>query len=299
MYKNLSASVLGISGSQSEIIELALTYKFAAMDLDVVDFANRAKLHGMPYARRLIDSARIGVSTFDLPFGWESDEEVFKQDLERLQEYARAAAEVGCTRCLAMLAPASDNLPYHENFEFHRTRFSKICEALEPAGVRFGVGFRAAADLRKDKAFQFIHEPDALSLLLNMVDVPNLGVILDLWDLYVAGGSIENIRAIPPEQIVAVQLADAPEDTPPTELTETARLMPGQTGVIDIPAALVILAEMGYDGPVTPVPHKSVLPGTRRDPIAKAAGEAVGAVWKTAGLTVDGKLDAVAKSPDS
>ena len=33
MFKNLSPSALGISGHQSEIIELALTYGFAGMDL--------------------------------------------------------------------------------------------------------------------------------------------------------------------------------------------------------------------------------------------------------------------------
>ena len=64
MFKNLSPTALGVSGHQSEIIELALTYGFAGMDLDVADFATRAKLRGMPYARRLIDSANIRLGTF-------------------------------------------------------------------------------------------------------------------------------------------------------------------------------------------------------------------------------------------
>ena len=55
MFKNLNPSFLGVTGHQSEIIELALTYGFAGMDLDVADFATRARLRGMPYARRLID----------------------------------------------------------------------------------------------------------------------------------------------------------------------------------------------------------------------------------------------------
>ena len=58
MFKNLNPSALGVSGHQSEILELALTYGFRGIDLNIVEFATRVKLRGMPYARRLIDSAR-------------------------------------------------------------------------------------------------------------------------------------------------------------------------------------------------------------------------------------------------
>ena len=41
MFKNLSPTALGITGHQSEIIELALTYGFGGVDLNVTDFATR------------------------------------------------------------------------------------------------------------------------------------------------------------------------------------------------------------------------------------------------------------------
>jgi len=296
MFKNLNASALGISGHESEIIELALTYGFRAIDLDMVEFANRAKLRGMPFARRLLDSAKLAVGTFDLPLNWEADDELFKKDLEKLSEYAEVAAEIGCTRCLATLVPAGDNRPYHENFEFHRRRFGEICRVLEPSGVRLGVGFRAAEELRKQQAFQFIHELDALGLLLNMVDAANIGILLDVWDLHVAGGSIESIREMQAEQIVAVQVADAPEDAALAELTDESRLLPGATGRIDVPAILVALAELGYDGPVTAKPHKRVLQRLRRDAIAKQVGRSLETVWKAAGLTAAGTLPVAAES---
>ncbi len=298
MYKNLNTSDLGIAGHQSEMIELALTFKFKAMDLDLVDFAVRAKLRGMPYARRLIDSANLGISSFDLPLDWEADVDVFKPELEKLAEYAQAAAEVGCTRCLATLSPAGDKLPYHENFEFHRTRFTEICNALEPAGVRLGLGFRAAENLRKGQTFQFIHEIDALGLLVNMVEASNIGIVLDVWDLHVSGGSVDNIKGMTADQIVAVQLADIPADAPLAELTEESRLLPGESGQPDIPAMLVALAELGYEGPVSAKPHKSVVQGTRRDPIAKRVAEALDRVWQAAGLSPQGKLPAPVPASD-
>jgi len=290
MFKNLNASVLGITGHQSEIIELALTYGFRGMDLRIVEFERRVKKQGMPYARRLIDSAGIRLGAFELPVQWDADDEVFQEQLGRLPEYAQVAAEVGCSRCLARIEPAGDKRPYHENFELHRCRFSDVCEAMGPSGVRLGIGFRAADDLRKGQAFQFIHDLDALSLLVKMVDAPNVGVLLDVWDLHVSGGSAEHVRGLSAEQIVAVQVADLPEDAPADEVTEAWRVLPCPTGRIDIPAYLVALAEIGYDGPVTLAPSRTQLGSTRRDPIVREVGEALAAVWKAAGLTPDGKL---------
>lgn len=297
MFKNLNASALGVSGHQSEIIELALTYGFRGMDLRIVEFAHRAKVHGMPYARRLIDSAQIRTGTFELPLDCDTDDEAFKKGLETLTECAEVASQMECTRCVATIAPAGDIRPYHENFEFHRRRFADVCKVLEPFGVRLGVGFRAAEDLRKEQAFQFIHDLDALSLLVNMVGVPNIGVVLDVWDLHVSGAPVQSVRNFSAEQIVAVQLADLPEEEiPAAELTEAARLMPAATGRIDIPAFLIVLAELGYDGPVTPKPSRKALGNNRRDAIVRQAGDALKRVWSTAGLTPDGKLAAPAES---
>jgi len=290
MFKNLDPTALGVSGHQSEIIELALTYGFRGIDVAIAEFATRVKLRGMPYARRLFDSAKIRVGRFPLPLDWEAEEEVFKKELEKLEQYAQVAAEVGCIRCVATIAPAGDSRPYHENFEFHRRRFAEICKALEPAGVWLGIGFRGAEDLRKGKAFQFVHDFDALSLLVNMVGAPNIGILLDVWNLYVSGGALENIRKLSGRQIVAVQLADAPLEEPITKLTEDGRLLPGSNGQIDLAAVLTVLGGIGYDGPVTPKPSRKALSGTRRDAAVKLAGEGLSRLWKAAGLAPEGRM---------
>jgi len=298
MFKNLGPSALGVSGHQSEIIELALTYGFGGMDLNVVDFSARAKLHGMPYARRLIDSAKIRLGTFQLPLDWDTDDELFAKELKRLPEWGRVAAEVGCTRCVATLAPAGDKRPYHENFEFHRRRFAEICAALEPAGVWFGVGFRAADYLRKDQAFQFIHDFDALTLLLNMVDAPNMGLLLDAWDLFACGGTVETIRNLPLGQIVAVQVAEMPADVSLAEMDQDSRLLPDdESGRIGIAAVLTALGEFGYNGPVTATPSRGVFTNRRRDMVVKRTGDSLNTVWRAAGLTPEGKLGPAPAAP--
>ena len=289
MYKNLNISSLGIVG-QSEAIELALTHRFKAMDLNLVEFADRVKLRGMPFARRLIESSKIKLSAFALPFELKDDPDKFKEDLARLAEWGSAAAEVGCVRCTMTIEPAGDRLPYHENFTFHSERLAEICSVLLPNNIQLGVGFRAAADLRRNKAFQFIHDLEALSMLVNMVNRPNAGILFNAWDLLASGGSLDTLRNIPVDKIVAVQLADAPEDVPLEELTETSRLLPAVDGRFDIPAVLTALAEMGYEGPVSVTPHRSNFPSSRSDQMAQAISESFNAVWKAANLDPQGNL---------
>ena len=280
MFKNLNPSALGITGHQSEIIELALTYGFGGMNIDIVGYALRAKSKGVDYAKRLIASAGIRIGTFALPVDWEADDQEFQKDVEKLRECADYAADLGCTRATAMLSPAGDARPYHENFEFHRSRFQAICAALQPSGVRLAVGFQAAEFLRRDRAFQFIHDLDALSLLVNMAAAPNLGLLLDIWDIVASGGSLESAQKVPVEQIVAVQVADMPAGVSPTDLDQDSRILPGgEGGQIDVAGFLAMLRETGYDGPVTLKPSKNAFKSRRRDAVVKQAAEALDAVF--------------------
>ena len=74
------------------------------------------------------------------------------------------------------------------------------------------------------------------------------------------------------------------------ELTEASRSLPADEGGIGLPDYLKVLAEMGYEGPVTLKPDRSALTGRRRDAIVRIVGDALDKIWKAAGLTPDGKL---------
>jgi sugar phosphate isomerase/epimerase len=285
MFKNLSPAALGVSGHQSEIIELALTYGFGGLEVNMAEFATRARLKGMPYAKRLLQSAQIRVGAFPLPLDWDADDDTFQKELKKLPDYAQCAAELGCTRTTAVLPPAGDKRPYHENFEFHRHRFHDICAVLKPAGVRLAVGFEAAEYRRRNQAFQFIHDLDALMLLLNMVAAPNLGLLLDVWELVASGGGVESVRKLPAAQIVAVQVADMPGTVPLPELDDKSRLLPGaEGGRVDVAAFLTVLKEIGYDGPVTVKPSRGAFQSRRREIVVKQTAEALDKAWRAAGL---------------
>jgi sugar phosphate isomerase/epimerase len=147
------------------------------------------------------------------------------------------------------------------------------------------IGFLAAEHHRRNQAFQFIHDLDALTLLLNMVAAPNLGLLLDIWEIVACGGSVETVRKLPPTQIVAVQLADMPANVSLTELDDKSRLLPGsENGRIDAGALLKILKELGYEGPVTVKPSRSAFQTRRRELVVKQTAEALDKAWRAAGL---------------
>ncbi len=288
MFRNLSAAKLGITGRQSEIIELSLSYGFKGIDIDLVDFQQTVKTYSLPHARRLIDSARLKLGSFRLPLVWDEDDDTYKTGLTALAESAQLAADVGLTRATTTVAPANDLRPYHENFEFHRRRLAELGEFLATYKIKLGVEFRASAELRKDRAYQFIHTFDALATLVGMIRTSNVGIVVDLFEMHAVGSSFDEARKLG-DRIVSVIVADAPPDKVAGALEDVDRLLPGESGTIDVPAVLTALSEIGYDGPITPSVAPAHTKGMKRDQIVKTAGERLTQAWTAAGLTPGAK----------
>jgi len=290
MFKNLSPQALAISGRQSELIELALSFGFRGLDLDIVEFAEHIKSHGVAHARRLLDSAKLQIGGFLLPTRWQADDATFREDVQKLSDLLTASGDTSLRRALTWIEPASDQQPFHQNFETCRKRLAELAKLLDGHGIRLGVGFSAAAEARRERAFEFIHSLDTLLLLVTSVPAKNLGIVVDLWDLHVSGGSLDAAGKLGGDRLIAVRVADAPSDVAAGDCKATERLLPGEGGAIDAAAALRTLVEFGFDGPVTPAPHADSLKGQRREATVKRAGEALDRVWKAAGLTAAGKL---------
>ena len=293
MFRNLCLEALGLSGQQdSELIESALSNGFKGVSLDLPAFQKRAQTQGLDRAKRFFESAKLKVGVAALPFCPAADDAAFQAGLAQMGEWATLSAQIGCTRWETSLAPASDERPYHANFEFYRGRLGQIAKALEPHGIRLGVGFDADPSARTNKSFEFIHSGEATAMLVGMAGARNLGLVVDLWQLFASGGSIDMIRKLPLNQIVSVRLADVRTGTVPGEATAVTRVLPGDTAVIDSAAVLVGLAEAGYDGPITPTADPARFAGQGRQAILKLTREALDTVWKAAGLTPSGKLAA-------
>ena len=282
MFKNLCPATLGISGRQSEIIELTLTYAFRGLDLEIDDFTQRAKKQGLDQAIRFLSSAKIKIGSLDLPVRWRGDEATYRSDLAELDQVASYAAEAKVHACKTVVFPESDHLPYHENFEQHRTRLAEIADILGKHNIRLAVGFHAATARREGKQFQFIQEADALATLVKSVSADNVGLWLDTWDWYVGGGTVESLKACGPDKIAYVTIADAPSAVERSALVEDQRVMPTEDGAASVQEIVTLLKDAGYPGPITLAPNVDCFTGMKNDEILKQCSTVLDGLCKAA-----------------
>lgn len=290
MFKNLSPQGLGISGRQSELIELALTYGFRGLDIDMDHFVKQAQRRSMDHARRFIDSAKAcaggcSIGSWKLTTRWQGDEASYKADLVRLAEIAEIAGKIGATRATALVEPASDTAAFNQNFETHRTRLSQMGDVLKPHGVQLGLDFSPIASRREGKAHEFIHDFDGLLTLIKTINHPQVGLLLDTFNWFVGGGTLEQLRKLTVNQIVAVRIADVPAATNKAEATEKQRILPKPDGLVDTDAIGKWLVDLKYEGPVTPYPHPRNFLGKTREVIVQQAAEAMENLWVACGLS--------------
>jgi sugar phosphate isomerase/epimerase len=285
MFRNLSTFGLPLSGRPSELIELALSFGFDAMDIDLVDFQQQAETFGVPHARRLMVSARLKCGVFRLPVTLDADDATFNAEMALLPKRLEFAQATEASRAVASIAAASDEHSFKDFFEQYRTRLDTIGAMLDPHGISLGLAITPEAEARAEKTHQFVHTFEGLLGLL-AVSHPRVGAVVDSWALHITGEPLEMITKVPKGRIVEVRLSDAPRDVAAAELTHAQRLMPGDTGVINSAAVLTQAKNAGFDGPVTPWADRSTLAGRGRERIVKVAGDRLEAVWKESGLPI-------------
>jgi sugar phosphate isomerase/epimerase len=289
MYKNLNPSVLGASGRQSELIELAMTYGFRGLDIDGADLLKRAVSLGVDEATRYTRSAKLKLGGWTLPMQLGVGEAAFGKEVERLTALAELAKRVGLTYCTCELDPASDESPYHENFERHREHLGKAGEVLGRSGMRLGVGLRAAPGHRQNRRHQFIHQAEELLTLLRTTGSAQVGLALDTWNWKLGGGGFDQLDDIGNTKVISVRLADLPLDMNRDEVNDTQRLLPSDETLEEHAGLLKRLAKLSYDGPVTIAPHPSQLAGMSRDAAVSRCSKLLDQLWALAGIPKAGR----------
>lgn len=285
MFRNLSIYGLPLSGRPSELIELALSFGFEALDLDILDFQRQAEAFGADHARRLMVSARLKAGSFRLPVNLAADEATFAAEMKQLPARLDVAQAAEASRAVTTVEPASDDHGFKDFFELYRTRLDAVGEQLASRGIQLGLAIRPETEARAGKTHQFI---TTFEELLGLVTTAHsqVGAVVDAWALRVTGEPLDVIAKVPAGRIVEVRLSDAPREVPGRDLTVEQRLMPGETGVIDAAAVVKAAQAAGFAGPVTPWANRATLAGRGREKTVRLAGDRMEAVWRSAGLPI-------------
>jgi sugar phosphate isomerase/epimerase len=286
MYKALSPGAIGVQVSNlSESLAAAKTGGFQGVEFSPSEIAEIIEKDGDLAARQIFDNAGIRPAAWGLTVDWRGEEEVWKKGLEELPRLAKAAAAVGGTRCATWVLSFSNDRPLDENRRFHIERFRPIAAILADHGGSLGLEFLGPKTMRDGNAHSFIYTSGGMLDLAAEIG-PNVGLLLDCWHWYTSHGTLEELAAMRPEQVVYVHVNDAPVGIPIDEQIDNRRALPGETGVIDIAGFLRALQSIGYDGPVTPEPFKKELGDLpSNEARLKLVGESMDTIFKTAGIS--------------
>lgn len=237
---------------------MAARHGFGGVEFRPGDIAGIIEQQGVEAAQTVFGIAGVRPAGFGLPVDWRGDEAKWRDGLEQLPRQAKAAAAIGCARCMTWILPSSDDREYAENRRFHVERFTPIAAILAEHGCHLGLEFIGPKTLRDARKHPFIYKMEDM-LEMGAEIGPKVGLLLDCWHWYTSGATVAQLRALKPEQVVYVHVSDAPTGIPIDQQIDNVRALPGETGVIDIAGFLGALRQIGYDGPITPEPFKADL----------------------------------------
>lgn len=259
-----------------------LAQKIGYGGVDILNSALNVALpdSGAAAAKALLSELRLKPAIVNLPVEFRKDDATFRAGLEKLPGAVQFAAAIGCPRMGTWMLPSSET-PKAELRSLYKARFRACAGVLARSHVRLGIEFVSPVHLRKRFPHEFIWRMDE-TLEFAKECGPNVGLLLDSWHWHHAGATVKDIGAAGRDNIVHVQLNDAP-DLPPEKILDGERLMPGE-GVIDLAGFLQALKTIGYSEGVSPEVFGRGLKEMAPEAGAKLGFDTTLAVMKKAGV---------------
>lgn len=299
MYKNFSPAALGITGRQSELIELALTYGFRGFDIDMADMRRRAMRSSSEEAFKYLKATDLVIGGFNADIDLDAEDDIYKAQLAALHPTADLAAQWKAKYACIRVPAATDRAAYPDYFEVIRARLTQVAEVLAARKLRLAIGFYAGKDKAEGKQFPFINNAEGLIGLVKAISAENVGLIVDSFDWLVSGSTLSQISSLDAKKIVTVRLGSVAEGVNPAEARTEDRVLPVLEGPLSHVALVIKLKEIGYDGPIGPSASGSQYKGETREYIVSTGQEAIDEILTQAGIPVPPRpRDLVSQYPD-
>ncbi len=249
---------IGVKAEPVKTIELAAEFGFESVEpldshLVGLDPRHLSELEALLKQHRLVWGAA------SLTMDFRKDEATFKQGLSELPSIAQALEKAGVKRIGTYIRPSSDELTYIANFRQHAERLKQVAQVLGDHGLRFGLEYVGPRSSWARRRYAFMHTLAETRELLAEIGKANVGVILDSWHWYTAEEDVATLQSLVNQDVVAVDLNDAPAGIAVQEQIDNRRELPMASGVIDVKSFLNVLVTMDYDGPVRAEPFSQRL----------------------------------------
>jgi sugar phosphate isomerase/epimerase len=283
MQMHLSCGALGIQASQRQAIDLAAKHRFDVVDADgkYLGALSDGELHDLLGD---MQAKKIGWAMAGLPVEFRRDDATFSAGMADLARYAHGLGRAGVQSVTTWVKPSSNELTYLTNFKLHVARFREIARVLDGAGLRIGIEYVGPKTAWASQRYPFIHSMAEMRDLISEVGQGNVGLVMDSWHWYHAGDSGADILALRAEDVVSVDLDDAPAGIAKDQMVDGKRELPAATGIVDAKTFLQSLKRIGFAGPVRAEPFNDAVRRMPPDDAAEAAAEALRRAFTAAGI---------------
>lgn len=280
VYKNLNCDLLGIFGRQNEIIELALTYGFVGIDIDIADLVKRCERSSFETAARFLTSSKLKMGGFHAPIDLDLDDESFASNLTALTAVSEIAGRVDAQAAILEIPSHTDRLPYHEYFDVIRKRIQDIVKVFAIDDIRVALNFNPIKQ-QDGKQFKFVRDVEGFVALTKSCQ--NVGIVFDSWAWFCGGGTEDHLEQLGIDKVRIVRIADCAEGVAPHAATADDCWLPGTTGIID---NLSYLRKLQSSELSLPVAARGRLPDTSatREAVVGKAQDALDKIFSEAGL---------------
>jgi sugar phosphate isomerase/epimerase len=232
-------------------------------DLQLGDVLGRMKTKGL----------RFGPAS--LPVDFRKDDATFHEGLKTLQEACKALQRAGVWRVSTYVLSFDRNLSYLQNFRSHAYRLRACAEILKDHGQKLGLEYLGPMTLWRRERHAFIHSLNEMKELISAIGTGNVGIQLDSWHWFTADETEADLLTLRNEDIITVDLNDAPPGVALDKQIDSVRELPAATGVIPIKTFLDALRKIGYDGPIHAEPFNAALRALPREEACAATSAAM------------------------
>lgn len=158
---------------------------------------------------------------------------------EECEELSSIASELGCPYLVVVPGKTPARAPRRKEIV---KKSAAVLSELGAIAGKYGVGL----------GFEFLGQADCsvptLDLaaeIVDAVDLPNIGMVIDSFHFYAGSSTIDMIDDLDPERLFIFHINDA-EDLPREQLQDSHRLLPG-LGILPLSEMLKALRRIGYD----------------------------------------------------
>jgi sugar phosphate isomerase/epimerase len=265
----LTPGSIGVTAGQMEAIALAHRHGFDAVEPYGAYLAERSDMEIEDIMGQLKEW-NLAWGAAGLPVEFRQSDDRFEAGIKELPKIAAALTKAGAMRVGTWLSPGHDSLTYEENMKQHATRLGEAARILKDHGQRLGLEYVGTFTLRARRKHAFVHSLAQTMDLITEIGTGNVGVVLDTWHWWQAGETGADILSLKNEDIVSLDLNDAPAGVAKNEQMDGQRELPMATGVIEVGEFLKSLRQIGYSGPARPEPFNRALNALDNDAACEA-----------------------------